>query len=82
MRMSDLMAAQLRDWIKQLTADIDSLEQGWLEMRRFRHSGRYQERSDKVEEAIELLRRVKTELTFELYGVTNDDHEEKAETVK
>ena len=79
--MRDLMAEHLWDWIKQLSAEIESLEQGWLEMRRFRRFGRYQERADKVEEAIELLRSVKTELTFELYGVSKRADEKKAERV-
>lgn len=66
--MSNLMADQLHEWVETLSDDLETLERTWVEIRRMRWSERYLERADQLEEALDLIRFVRTQLVFEAYG--------------
>lgn len=68
--MSNLVADQLHRWVRELSEEIEALERTWLEVRRMKSNPRYLARADSLEEALDLMRSVRTEFLFELYGTS------------
>lgn len=69
--MSKLMEKQLSDWGQQLDQEIASLEQGWLEMRRFKSNPEYKSRADRLEQALDIIREVRSEILWDWYTINS-----------
>ena len=62
--MSDPFEDLLRSWMKRLDSEIESLEQVWVEVRRMKLDSAYRDRADKLEQALDLMRDVRLELSL------------------
>ena len=70
--MTELMEKQLSEWMSQLGQEIESLERAWIELRRFKSHPEYLDRANRLEEALDLIRDVQTEISFEWYGLNRE----------
>ena len=71
-QMTELMEKQLSEWMSQLGQEIESLERAWIELRRFKSHPEYLDRANRLEEALDLIRDVQTEISFEWYGLNRE----------